>query len=307
MKPKSKSGPVQLKPLLAATFQQARRLTHRHSHSQPPPATPPPVTPPPATMSPSTNSSSLFFTVLPPEIRALIYHFVFADQELLLCVRKFYTKIPVLSQLRHSSIKSDLAGGKWQAGWRGSVTRESPADNQYLEFKQEPNVTGKLLGLALCCQQVYAESIRFLYSSTGFTFWNQCPLVQFVEGDKRRADYMRWVRVMRLEFDFSNPVIAGAFDASDDPEYESNTCTNWDETCRCVGMMTGLEVLHVSIRPSCALAERSWASDMVWAMLELLKTVRADEFRVTVGKQFIKFREALGEAPFELWEAYEEY
>lgn len=130
---------------------------------------------------------------------------------------------------------------------------------------------------------------------------------QFVEGDKRRADYMRWVRVMRLEFDFSIPVIAGAFDISDDPEYEPNTCTNWDETCRCFRLMTGLEVLHVSIRPSYALAERNWATDMVWAMLELLKTVRADEFRVTVGKQFIKFRGMLGEAPFELWEAYEEY
>ncbi|OBT64736.1 hypothetical protein VE03_05852 [Pseudogymnoascus sp. 23342-1-I1] len=297
MKPKSKSGPVQLKPLLAATLRQARRLTHRSSHTPAPPITPTPI----------TATPSLFLTVLPREIRALIYDSVFAGRELLVGAPYSSTGVALMHKIAHLDIKSEHAGGKWQAGWRGFVARDYPEEDQYLEFKEERVVVRELLGLALCCRQVYVESIRFLYSSIGFTFLYQCSLGKFVEGDKRRADHMRWVRVFRLEFGFAVPVIAGGFDVSEDPEYEYSPCTDWNETCRCLGLMTGLEVLHVSIRPTYALAEREWAGDMVWAMLELLKLVRADEFRVTVGRQFIKFRKMLGETPFELCEAYEEY
>ena len=54
-----------------------------------------------------------------------------------------------------TEIDPNLAGGKWRAGWWGLVKRPYPEDDQYLEFKQEPGLTGKLLGLALCCHQVY--------------------------------------------------------------------------------------------------------------------------------------------------------
>jgi hypothetical protein len=60
-----------------------------------------------------------------------------------------------MGMLRHTEINSDHAGGKWQAGWRGKVVRDYPHNDQYLEFKQEPGVEGKLLGLALCCRQLY--------------------------------------------------------------------------------------------------------------------------------------------------------
>jgi hypothetical protein len=152
----------------------------------------------------------------------------------------------------------------------------------------------------------YAESIRFLYASTGFTFWYQPSLGQFVHGDEKRADYMQWLRVMRLEFDFSVPVIAGKFDVRGEWD-DLLDGQDWDEICRCLGLMTGLKVLHVSILPSSRLVGQEWASDMVWAMLEALRMARAEEFRVSVLKSFMKFRGMLEEAPFELCEVYEDY
>ncbi|ELR03721.1 hypothetical protein VC83_06022 [Pseudogymnoascus destructans] len=315
---KAQRGPAQLKPLVTATLRQARRLTRRRSPEPALPIAPAPVAPPPANSPPSMPTASLFLTFLPPEIRARIYHFVFAGRELLLGVRwNIFTCRPSRGALRYREINSDHTGGKWQAGWRGEVVREYPDNYQYLEFKQEPGEERKLLkqepgeernllGLALCCRQVYAESIRFLYASTGFTFWYQPSLGQFVHGNTKRVDYMRWVRVMRLEFQFSVPVVAGGVDVRAGWN-EVLDGQDWEDICRCLGLMTGLRVLHVSILPSDTLVNQEWADDMVWAMLELLRTARADEFRVSVRKPFMKFREVLGEAPFELYEVYEDY
>lgn len=149
---KPKCGPAQLKPLVAAIVRQGGSLIHRHRSPKTPllttlpttsvPTTPVPITPPPLTPFP--------FLTLPVEIRAQIYHFVFAGRELVL-----FSPRDKPSKVASVEIDPNHGGGKWRAGWSGMVKRPYPADNQYLEFMQEPGVTGNLLGLALCSRQVY--------------------------------------------------------------------------------------------------------------------------------------------------------
>lgn len=157
--PKLKRGPAQLKPLITATLQQALRLTRLHNSKSPLPLTPVPPTPAPASPPLQPPFLSLFLTLLPLEIRARIYQFVFAGRELHLLVPWFSKDKPLTAKLRHSEFNSDHAGGKWLAGWRGRVARGYPEHDQYLEFKQEPGVTGKLLALPLCCRQVYVLAL----------------------------------------------------------------------------------------------------------------------------------------------------
>lgn len=163
--PKPKRIPTQLKPLVEATLRQARRLTRRRSPTPPPPATPRPSTPlPAAARRPCTPTPSLFLTFLPPEIRARIFHFVFAGRELRVNVPfiKYYGCRYDTHELRYYELDTtDTGTGKWYAGWRGTV------GNQCLKFMQEPKVKGKLLALALCCRQVYEPPHSFLFVKVG--------------------------------------------------------------------------------------------------------------------------------------------
>ncbi|OBT96004.1 hypothetical protein VE01_06757 [Pseudogymnoascus verrucosus] len=304
MEPNINPSPkLKLKPLIIATLLQARRLTRPR---KPPITTPAPIDEPRHNPSPCILTTSLFLTLLPLEIRSRIYHFVFAGRELHLAVPWFSKDKPLMAKLRHNELDSEPGGGKWQARWRGSVARGYPECDQYLEFKQEPGVTGELLGLPLCCRQVYYESIRFLYASTGFTILHPPALTMFVDADRKGADFMRWVRVLRLEYEFSVPVRAGDFDVPGEMG-GLRPGLDWDEVCRCLVLMTRLKVLHVTIYPVDALVKRHWAGDMVWEMLGGLGMARAEEFRVSVRKPFMKFRDVLGEVPFELCEVYEDY
>ncbi|KFY18192.1 hypothetical protein V492_00090 [Pseudogymnoascus sp. VKM F-4246] len=319
---KLSSGSVKLKPLVAATLRRARRFTRRRSPSPPAaaisspptkthttdtPTTDTPTTDTPITDTPSANTPSLFLTLLPAEIRERIYHFVFAGKEILLALpQNRHYKLEWMQGICHWEIGTGYGNGKWWALWHSEVVREYPAYNQDIRFEQEPVLTGNLLGLALCCHQVHAESIKFLYASPGFTVLRPFVLNRFVEASQGRVDFMRWVRVMRLEFEFKAPVFAGDFSRPDEPGALDHGGVCWDETCRALGMMTGLRLLHVTLCPSKELMGRHWVDEMVWEMLELLRMARANEFRVSVPRPFMKFEEMLADAPFELYQIYED-
>ncbi|OBT76670.1 hypothetical protein VF21_03939 [Pseudogymnoascus sp. 05NY08] len=244
MEPNINPSPkLNLKPLVTATLQQARRLSRP---SKPPTTSPAPVVDPRYNPSPCILTTSLFLTLLPLEIRARIYQFVFAGRELHLIVPWFSKDKPLMAKLRHK---------------------------------------------------------EFLYALTGFTVLHPPALTMFVDADIKGADFMRWVRVLRLEYEFAVPVKVGNFDVSS----ELDQGVDWNETCRCLVLLTRLKVLHVTIYPVDVVAKRPWAGWMVWEMLGGLGRARAEEFRVSVRKPFMKFREVLGEAPFELCEVYEDY
>ena len=123
--------------------------------------------------------------------------------------------------------------------------------------------------------------------------------------DGQRADYMRWMRVLRLDYEFAVPIVTERFDVRDQVS-DMDVCIKWEDACRCLELMTMLKVLHVTIYPHGELVERYYASDMVWEMLELLKMARADEYRVSVRKPFMNLKDNLVGAPFELCEVYED-
>lgn len=150
----------------------------------------------------------------------------------------------------------------------------------------------------------YMESIRFLYASPGFTVFHSLPLIQFV--DDRGADFLCWVRELRVEYKFTKPIVSGWVVVPAGKTWRSRDDIDWDGTCRCLEKMTGLRVLHVTIYPSDALMKEHCMNDMLWNLLEMLWMVRADEFRVWTRKSFMKFREMAKEAPFELCEIHED-
>lgn len=122
-----------------------------------------------------------------------------------------------------------------------------------------------------------------------------------------RLDFMRWVRVMRLEYRIDDPIVPGWVVVHSKWNFHTGDTVDWEDTCRCLQMMTRLSLLHITIYPTDKLVDLYWASDMVWEMLEKLWEVRADEFRVSTRGQFMKFREMLREAPFELCNVHQDY
>jgi hypothetical protein len=151
----------------------------------------------------------------------------------------------------------------------------------------------------------YEESIRFLYGSLGFTLYDSQTLSHFVGNNS--LDFMRWVRVMRVEYRFAEPIVPGWVVVHSGQYFQLGDTVDWDETCRCLQMMTRLSLLHVTIYPSDNLVKQHLAGGMVWEMLEMLKVVRADEFRVSTREPFMKFRDMLTEAPFELCDVHQDY
>lgn len=126
-----------------ACYLARRRLAHRRSLTPPPPVAP----------VPAATTPSLFLTVLPQLIRELIYHFVFASLELHLSIPRFSVKGKPPPRLLYYDIGSDVYRSLWY-GWRARIYSHSRND-PYLAFRWERSVTGQLLGLALCCRQVY--------------------------------------------------------------------------------------------------------------------------------------------------------
>lgn len=141
-----------------------------------------------------------------------------------------------------------------------------------------------------------------MYASTAFSAWEPQALMRFANG--AAADCMRWVGVLRLDFQFAEPVVVGGVVVPAGAA-DRGGGVDWDETCRCLRMMTGLRALYVAIYPYDALAERNGASGMVWGMLDGLRGVRAEKFRVRIRKRFIELRDMIGEAPFEVGEAHD--
>lgn len=163
--PKRKRSLPLPKPPITATVQQERGLTQSSSIT-PAPGTPATVTPvlvapppqkPSTTPRPFRPNLSLFLTLLPLELRQLVYHFVFASHELQIFLPCWYfmDNHARTHGARQFQVASACRGGKWQAGWWGRVITVYPKDSQYLKSKQVDRAPAKLLGLVLCCRQVY--------------------------------------------------------------------------------------------------------------------------------------------------------
>lgn len=123
--------------------------------------------------------------------------------------------------------------------------------------------------------------------------------------DGKRADYMRWVRVLRLDYSFAVPIVTERFDVRDQVS-DMDVCIKWEDACLCLELMTMLKVLHVTIYPHGELMGRYYTRAMMLEMLELLNMARADEYRVSVRKPFMNLGKKLAGASFELCEVYED-
>ncbi|KAI8963568.1 hypothetical protein F5Y11DRAFT_346381 [Daldinia sp. FL1419] len=262
-----------------------------------------------STLKPVPQTSSLFLTALIPEIRIIIYEYVFEckdlhifiyEQQLVSMLCKNPTAIGIDGHENCIGMPMSRSPGM---GWNQDAIQErlSPSNKRHVSAL-----------LAVCCA-IYLESVDILYERYTLHFSNLFSISVFPRAMiPHHLDMLHHVRLSLALFNrgtmihaYFNNSFSRSWPGWDEGSLSGDT--PWDCAWNAIGELTSLHSLLVTIE---VLREdhgredphwhRSMSSDFEASLLQPMKQVKCDNFLLRVNWPSTRSPLTLDEYPFQI-------